>query len=813
MKIICITGIGRTYLDAIGGILQSSGVDVARTLDHASVPDLPNWHERLLAQSSKGNEDAGIRDPGRLWEQLATDLFLGNIDSKVWYWSDLNSLWLLDFWLGFDPNIHFVLPTLSPVEYLMERIRQRHTEFSPRTAIEQWLSTHQRMLRFHLRHPDRTLLPRADDCLRSPQWLVERCNEHWSLSLETAVEPASEYLARDADPLARYFVEQILANVPEVRDFEQELAASVQGLEDPDLPAACSDESLDLFQAFQAFQAFLDRQNEIRQLHDDVAALRGLLATQETESKQRLASSDARFAQMEKEKAALTNERDEAMNRAKSQQQRIDALSKEKSESDQRLTKTETELRALEKEQTDIREENELLLLQLHQVQEELESIFLNAQSATTAHAAEKDEFTKRLASSDAQLAQQESQFHALQEENTLLSQQLHQVQEELERYFHMHQEARQAFETVNGRWLRVLQRNPLYCDADRIEILPDPEHDGGALAWHMHSLSIAGRFIDRFDVSTLTHDEGMTLIIVRDASQGVPLKRWPIAADTAELHLAFGSRAPVDPLLDLAPSDWMLVHGILRLMGEMLAAPDAQARIPNYVSLEFLRNAVSDFAAGMTSLPAVLRYEDIRLEREQINADYEHLWIRLGSLEYRGQCWSGFEFRLSCADVRPEAFGTHPKLEFPESAEPSPLVHWFKESIDDFGPKLEVRFALPDAIDIDVLSRFETGEISFISALIERLPSMLACLERSGVDLTRSWDDWRSLVSNIQSIWDRQVVSNPEWQGASEISETPSEAPLADASSTQTPGPIPASERSAAQTREPNANVLRFWT
>lgn len=108
----------------------------------------------------------------------------------------------------------------------------------------------------------------------------------------------------------------------------------------------------------------------------------------------------------------------------------------------------------------DAEEENELLLLQLHQVQEELESYYLEAANRKELLAENNRELEKRQQENDALLAklhtaetslaekqkslvdvkkqetQTVSQVHELEEENELLLMQLHQVQEELESYY-----------------------------------------------------------------------------------------------------------------------------------------------------------------------------------------------------------------------------------------------------------------------------------------------------------------------------------------------------------------------------------------
>lgn len=89
-------------------------------------------------------------------------------------------------------------------------------------------------------------------------------------------------------------------------------------------------------------------------------------------------------------------------------------------------------LQAAQNVQKEAAEENELILLQLHQVQEELERYFIQNQELSGV----QDELKKTQEALRAEKAQAAISKKELEEENELLFRQLHQVQEEIERYF-----------------------------------------------------------------------------------------------------------------------------------------------------------------------------------------------------------------------------------------------------------------------------------------------------------------------------------------------------------------------------------------
>ena len=76
MTILCITGAPAPALQHVAQALQQAGMAQPRSLDRQPPITLQDWHGRVLARASADE----AHEPGRMWEQLATDLFLANID-------------------------------------------------------------------------------------------------------------------------------------------------------------------------------------------------------------------------------------------------------------------------------------------------------------------------------------------------------------------------------------------------------------------------------------------------------------------------------------------------------------------------------------------------------------------------------------------------------------------------------------------------------------------------------------------------------------------------------------------------------------
>jgi len=165
------------------------------------------------------------------------------------------------------------------------------------------------------------------------------------------------------------------------------------------------------------------------------------------------------------------------------------------------------------------------------------------------------------------------------------------------------------------------------------------------------------------------------------------------------------------------------------------------------------MRLELQTFRTQLAALPPVLRCERVEFTGEQRLDGYEALGLRLIEPTLGDQHWPEFEFRLASAQIEAERFGHHLGLEFPHTTRETALPGWFHESDDAFGPKFELRFAQPDAMDLDVWQRLTAPDRHFIEALIDALPRLLTRARRSGVELGRDWSQWLESAHSLQRI------------------------------------------------------------
>jgi len=159
-------------------------------------------HEVDLSKS----ESLQAIKPGRLWSEMAVNLFMANINQPIWGWADHQTGLLLDFWAEFDPQVRFVFCYESPNAYLANALAG---VTDPDVAtIDRILGDWSRWNAFLLgqfqRHRERCLLVNSDEALRDPQKLLDAAGNAWQWPVEsvcypvdlTAVEVMAQHVAR-----------------------------------------------------------------------------------------------------------------------------------------------------------------------------------------------------------------------------------------------------------------------------------------------------------------------------------------------------------------------------------------------------------------------------------------------------------------------------------------------------------------------------------------------------------------------------------------------------------------------------------------
>ena len=390
MKVILTIGAPQSgHLAVFDRITQAGVVCAAPCRDASLSPQ--NLQARLLRSMEVNlSSDTPLIQltPGRLWNELASDLFLTNIDHPVWGWADHQSVCLMDFWREFDPQVRLLLVYNSPLAYLQQVLIDSHTLTADAiaAALATWSRWNTALLRYFHRHPQHCLLVNSQQAVAEPAALIELLKTKWQIAGLTVQESTGQ--GSSQSDLLTHLISQMLDPQHPAWALHQELE-SVAQLTVP-ATAASNDPGVGIAAAWaewakartQAETASQEQSNLIA-AHADLTRARDQLGAQlAAEAKAKAEAIAQRDAQASAKAQAIAQRDAEAKSKAEAIAQR-DAEAKAKAELQAQVAQAAQAAQASAKvseETTELKQENELLLLQLHQVQEELEHYFLRYQ-------------------------------------------------------------------------------------------------------------------------------------------------------------------------------------------------------------------------------------------------------------------------------------------------------------------------------------------------------------------------------------------------------------------------------------------------
>ena len=427
MKIVLTCGQSHSGYQLAHRVLLSAGLAEGKPSRRESMSfeelheDIFEAHELGLA----GPEAEAQIAPGKVWEDLAVDLFMGNLDQKSWGWSDARAIWLLEFWKAFDPQIRFMFVYSAP-EYAVGQILQNKaaTPDTINRAIDSWMTTNAEILRFYNRNPGRCILVNISTAINSPARFVEKAVAVFDLHIG---DPDTHYeLDRSVVPaIASSLAKALIDDCDEAMALYRELESTA----DLDGPTASTTSA----EKYQASREYVDLLSSLEQMakkaHEHSEHVRRLHQKRE-EAEQKIAETkeDADRNRVKLEQALA-----QAAEQTAVQEMQISELQRSRYElanTRDEQTRIADELRVqqnlLNSEIAQLRP-HEQLLAQVNQKLEEQEVKLQEVQSFKN---------TTRAEGMQLQSARKE-----LERENELLLLQVRLLQEELEYYFQQYQQ------------------------------------------------------------------------------------------------------------------------------------------------------------------------------------------------------------------------------------------------------------------------------------------------------------------------------------------------------------------------------------
>ena len=385
--------------------------------------------------------------------------------------------------------------------------------------------------------------------------------------------------------------------------------------------------------------------------------------------------------------------------------------------------------------------------LELEQSKKNVSKLAMDIEQANQDKSALEEDLRARKVSLEelnAQLAQQNGLSHTklieTSQENELLLKQLMQVQEDLEAYYLDKTKFEKLYQDTQARWARLEKRYPNYVDFGTVELVSsDNLSDVPSITW----------CVKNFALRDIAFDELLFQIVLQDGQPGIGLvadAQLPATVDSALVpKLIKPQTKQLEQFLSMGQSEFRTLMAATTIMSQLEASGMRSIELPKELDFGFWRQPLKLLPIQLQALPMVLRYDGVKLKRELLNPDYEHLWLEFKGMGLGARTWPKFEIRLGAAMLKPGVFSQFPKYEIPLiDGKYKPFDSWYAESQDDTGAKLELRFSLEKQVfDANVFAKLDSEDRLLLLRLIYAMPDALLRLESEQAFIHRPWEEW----------------------------------------------------------------------
>ena len=407
----------------------------------------------------------------------------------------------------------------------------------------------------------------------------------------------------------------------------------------------------------------------------------------------------------------------------------------------------------------------------------------------------------EQLKKESAQLAnQQAAKLKDTAQENELLLTQLMQVQEELESYYLDKTKFEKLYQDIQARWARLEKRYPNYVDFGSVELVAfDNLSDVPSITLRVKDYAQGGMAFDEFLFQTVLQDGQPGIGLVLDAKalatvdsalvpkllkpQSKQLERFVrmgqtefrklMAATTIVTQLEASGWRGVDLPKDFDLGFW---RESLKLLPSQLQALPVMLR---YDAIKLKRELTNP------------DYEHLWLEFKGMGLGartWPKFEIRLGAAMVQRGGFSQFpKFEVPHIDGKTK-----------------PFESWYAESQDDNGAKLELRFSLEKQVfDTSVWAKLDDVDKALLLRLIYAMPDVLLRLEAEHASIHRPWATWVGFAKAAMQVIEagRAAAQTKELPGPdAKAANKPAGKTLA---ASATPAKLPAPSAKSAVTKK----------
>jgi hypothetical protein len=205
-----------------------------------------------------------------------------------------------------------------------------------------------------------------------------------------------------------------------------------------------------------------------------------------------------------------------------------------------------------------------------------------------------------------------------------------------------------------------------------------------------------------------------------------------------------------------ISAHDWSSLQAVLARLKQALNSGEVIGKVSAVEGFDVTpwRSLVSRLTDACNALPAVFRFNAVRLRSAQADPHYEHIWLDFEGAAFGPTRLPGLNLRIASVKSGGSTSLKLPQIEIPLTpAGTPPFPGWVQVRSDGYGPRLELRADLVrSAFDLRIWSQLPREAQSLLLSLIAALPIALNSMRLSSKALSRPWLDWIQLVEGMMN-------------------------------------------------------------
>ena len=346
-----------------------------------------------------------------------------------------------------------------------------------------------------------------------------------------------------------------------------------------------------------------------------------------------------------------------------------------------------------------------------------------------------------------------------LEDELELSTLQLHQLQEELESYYLKHEKSR----VIATGSPAITSRSVDFAAASEVSVVGSYSESGYQdIQLHLRDLALAdGRRFESFNCKVASKAGMPALEIRKTGVEGEEaLTNWP--KDMQDDHGPYLLLLPASDeanreqqrklIAGLNTTDRALVFGVTNVLRDHFVAGTIQGLndfLPEEVRM--WRTTAIKLAEQTEEINTFLSLDEVDLREEMETESYNHLWLVCHNLQFGKRQFPEYGFKLA-AMAEGQNWKLH--LEFRElENNRTPLEAWPPRAADEYGHKLlasvEVAAKLTRVSLSDEVTAVDRG---MVAAIVEHLPILVKTLADTGCKSKMGWDFWLGMTTNLKN-------------------------------------------------------------